>query len=138
MTSLGNKISGTQSRKPRGKNAIEHAHEGIALDDEVIINFKICEMYSVNLDEARDIHINYHEDRLFVKLVDRAVKIGMTEHDLIDQLNNLSLQGCADDIGKGRLLERAAIDALYKKLCIWQTSTELKDNKQDRYMRFYG
>jgi hypothetical protein len=50
------------------------------------------------LDEASEICVNYHWDRIFLKFFDGAVKNRMTEY--------------ADDISKGRLLERAAISKI--------------------------
>lgn len=138
MENSSEKIPTMSSSKIRGKDAIDNVHSGISHDDEEIINFKISEIYSVSLEEANEIHVNYHSNRLALVLMDRAKKSGISEHDLLEQLVNLNLQEYAYNVSKGRLLERAAIDLLYKKLNLLQQIKGFEEDKHDRYINFYG
>ena len=59
----------------------------LSQSDENIINFKISEIYSVPLEEADEIHINYHLDRICVALKSMAEKRDLPEYELVNRLN---------------------------------------------------
>ena len=105
-----------QSHKLRGKDAIYDIHRELSQNDENIINFKISEIYSVPLEEADEIHVNYHLDRISVALKKMAEKHDLLEYDLANRLNILDFQHYANEVSKGFLLERAAIDFLFRKI----------------------
>ena len=77
---------------------------------------KISEIYSVPLEEADEIHINYHLDRICVALKSMAEKRDLPEYELVNRLNILDVQHYANEVSKGLLLERAAIDFLFRKI----------------------
>ena len=51
--------------KLRGKSAINILHKSILKEDEKRVNVKISNIYGVELDEAKEIHTNYHLQRIF-------------------------------------------------------------------------
>ena len=56
--------------KPRGRTAISIQHQNIsAAQEEKRLNNKISEMYGVDSEEAVDIHVNYHIDRISASLL---------------------------------------------------------------------
>jgi hypothetical protein len=125
--------------KLRGKSAINILHKSILKEDEKRVNVKISNIYGVDLDEAKEIHINYHLQRIFSFLLERAKKQGMTEYMFLDKVRDLDVQEFAYQVSTGELLEMAAIDLLYKQLC------EIQDNiisnnviREDRYINFYS
>jgi hypothetical protein len=105
-----------QANKLRGKDAIYDFHRNLSQSDEKIINFKISEIYSVPLEEADEIHVNYHLDRIGIALRERAEKYDLTEYDLANRLDTIDVQHFAREVTKGLLLERAAIDFLLRKI----------------------
>jgi hypothetical protein len=125
--------------KLRGKSAIDISHKSILKDDEKRINVKISNIYGVDLDEAKEIHINYHLQRIFSLLLERAKKQGMTESLFVDKVRDLDVQGFAYQVSMGELIEMAAIDLLYKQLCEIQNNM-ISNNviKEDRYINFYS
>jgi hypothetical protein len=116
-----------QANKLRGKDAIYEIHRELSQSDENIINFKISEIYSVPLEEADEIHVNYHLDRISVALKKMAEKRDLLEYDLVNRLNTLDFQHYAYEVSKGLLLERAAIDFLFGKIV-----------PTDKNLSFYG
>jgi hypothetical protein len=70
----------------------------------------------VPFEEAEEIHINYHLDRIISALKDRAQKFALGEHELVSRLHPTEIQQCANEVSKGLLLERAAIDSLFNKV----------------------
>ena len=106
----------SQANKLRGKDAIYDVHRNISQGDENTINFKISEIYSVPIEEADDIHVNYHLDRIGIALQERVGKYDLNEYDLVNQLDPVDIQGYAREVSKGLLLERAAIDFLVRKV----------------------
>jgi hypothetical protein len=106
----------SQSNKLRGKDAIYDVHQNLSQGDENIINFKISEMYSVPLEEADEIHVNYHLDRIGIALRERLGNYDLTEYDLVNRLGAVDIQDFAREVSKGLLLERAAIDFLVRKI----------------------
>ena len=125
-----------ESFKLRGRTAISIQHKNISMaQEEKRLNDDISEMYDVDSDEAIDIHVNYHLDRITAFLLRRARKNGMLESVFFDRLNSLNAVGYAYSIAQGELLEMAAVDILYKQLC------NIHNNQQpidDRYISFYG
>jgi hypothetical protein len=105
-----------QAHKLRGKDAIYDIHRELSQSDENIINFKISEIYSVPLEEADEIHINYHLDRIGVALKRMAEKRDLPEYELVNRLNIFDVQHYANEVSKGLILERAAIDFLFRKI----------------------
>jgi hypothetical protein len=125
-----------RSSKLRGRTAISIQHQNIsAAQEEKRLNNKISEMYGVDSDEAVDIHVNYHLDRISAFLLRRARKNGMLESMFFKRLNSLNAIGYAYSVAQGELLEMAAADILYKQLCNLHNNDEPSD---DRYVRFYG
>jgi hypothetical protein len=128
-----------ESSKLRGKSAINILHKSILKEDEKRVNVKISNIYGVDLDEAKEIHANYHLQRIFSLLLERAKKQGMTESLFVDKVRDLDVQEFACQVSMGELIEMAAIDLLYKQLC------EIQDNmisnnviREDRYINFYS
>ena len=125
--------------KFRGKSAINILHKSILKEDEKRVNGKISNIYGVELDEAKEIHTNYHLQRIFSLLLERAKKQGMTESLFVDKVRDLDVQEFAYQVSMGELIEMAAIDLLYKQLC------EIQNNmisnsviREDRYINFYS
>ena len=128
---LNNELS-----KLRGRTAISIQHQNIsAAQEEKRLNNKISEMYGVDSDEAIDIHVNYHLDRISAFLLRRARKNGMLESMFFKRLKSLNAIGYAYNVAQGELLEMAAVDILYKRLCNLHNNDEPTD---DRYGSFYG
>ena len=125
-----------ESSKLRGRTAISIQHQNIsAAQEEKRLNNKISEMYGVDSDEAIDIHVNYHLDRISAFLLRRARKNGMLESMFFKRLKSLNAIGYAYNVAQGELLEMAAVDILYKQLCNLHNNDEATD---DRYVSFYG
>ena len=89
-------------------------------------------MYGVEADEAKDIHTNYHSNRLYSLLRDRARKHGMIESTFLERLKSLNVYHYAQLVSQGRLMEMAAVDVLYKGLYVSEY------DQDDRYISFYG
>lgn len=109
--------SSGRARELRGKNAIYNIHRELSHSDENTINFKVSEIYSVPIEEAEEIHVNYHLDRIASALKDRAQRCSLGEYDLISRLDPSELHHCANEVSKGLLLERAAVDFLFNRVC---------------------
>ncbi len=116
----------------RGRTALDLEHENISGEDERRMDMRICIMYGVEADEAKDIHTNYHSNRLYMLLRDRARKHGMTESTFSERLKSLNVYLYAQLVSQGRLMEMAAVDVLYKGLYISEC------DQDDRYISFYG
>jgi hypothetical protein len=125
--------------KLRGKSAINILHKSILKEDEKRVNVKISNIYGVDLDEAKEIHTNYHLQRIFSLLLERAKKQGMTESLFVDKVRDLDVQEFAYQVSMGELIEMAAIDLLYKQLCEIQNNI-ISNNviREDRYINFYS
>ena len=119
--------SSGRARELRGKNAIYNIHRELSHSDENTINFKVSEIYSVPIEEAEEIHVNYHLDRIASALKDRALRCSLGEYDLISRLDPSEIQHCANEVSKGLLLERAAVDSLFNRVC-----------PTEKNMNFYG
>ena len=106
-----------ESLKLRGRMAISIQHQNIsAAQEEKRLNNKISEMYGVDSDEAIDIHVNYHLDRISAFLLMRARKNGMIESMFFKRLSNLNTIGYAYSVAQGELLEMAAVEILVQTL----------------------
>ncbi|HET7390529.1 MAG TPA: hypothetical protein VFJ51_06875 [Nitrososphaeraceae archaeon] len=128
-----------ESSRLRGKSAIDISHKSILKEDEKRINIKISNLYGVDLDEAKEIHINYHSQRIFSLLLERAKNQGMTEYMFLDNVRDLDVQEFAHQVSTGELIEMAAIDLLYKQLCMIQNNRISSNGiREDRYMSFYS
>ncbi|MGB8936635.1 MAG: hypothetical protein WCC17_16200 [Candidatus Nitrosopolaris sp.] len=117
----------------RGRIALDLEHENISKEDERRIDTRICILYGVEAEEAKEIHTNYHSHRLYLLLRDRARKHGMTESTFLERLKSLNIYHFAYIVSQGQLMEMAAVDVLYKGLY----NSEYKD-PDDRYISFYG
>ena len=93
--------------KLRGKSAINILHKSILKEDEKRVNVKISNIYGVDLDEAKEIHTNYHLQRIFSLLLERAKKQGMTESLFVDKVRDLDVQEFAYQVSMGELIEMA-------------------------------
>lgn len=113
---MSDKFHVAQADKLRGKDAIYDIHRELSQSDENIINFKISQIYSVTLEEADEIHINYHLDRIGVALKSMVEKRDLPQYELVNRLNIFDVQHYANEVSKGLLLERAAIDFLFRKI----------------------
>ena len=120
----------------RGRIALDLEHKNILEEDERRIDTKICVLYGVEAEEAKEIHANYHSDRLYFLLRDRARKHGMTEPTFLEKLESLNFYSYAYNVSRGQLMEMAAVDILYKGLC--NSENNGPNNFYDRYISFYG
>ncbi len=120
----------------RGRIALDLEHKNILEEDERRIDTKICVLYGVEAEEAKEIHANYHSDRLYFLLRDRARKQGMTEPTFLEKLESLNFYSYAYNVSRGQLMEMAAVDILYKGLC--NSENNGPNNFDDRYISFYG
>jgi hypothetical protein len=123
--------------KLRGKTALETWHRSISKDDEKRINIKISDIYKVDLEEAKEIHTNYHSNRIMSLLLDWAKKHGMTESIFAAKQRDWDVQEFAYQVSMGELIEIAAVELLYKQLCD-TTKTNSSQTTEDRYINFYS
>lgn len=124
---MNDRIHVGRAQKLRGKNAIYDIHRELSHSDENTINFKISEIYSVSLEEADEIHVNYHLDRIILAVKEQAEKSDLTEDDVADRLDHIDIQQYANEVSKGFLLERAAIDSLFNQIF-----------PSEKHLNFYG
>ena len=123
----------SDAKKPRGRSAIQAAHGGVTSEDEARLDLMISDLYGVDGDEAAEIHLNYHLDRLLAALVRRCAEKGIRSDTMADRIRYLNVSGSADQVAKGKLSEAAAIDALFRSL-----SAMVNQGRDDRYINFYG
>jgi hypothetical protein len=123
----------TDAKKPRGRSAIQAAHGGVTSEDEARLDLMISDLYGVDGDEAAEIHLNYHLDRLVAALVRRCSEKGIRTDTIANRIRYLNVSGSADQVARGKLSEAAAIDALFRSLSSMENQA-----KDDRYMNFYG
>lgn len=136
MQSPDNNSRDSEPARLRGKTAIDNEHKAILKEDERRINMKISAIYGVDQEEAGEIHVNYHIERIFSLLFSRAKKHGMIESMIIHRIKELNIVGLAYMVSQGELAEMAAADILYKELCY--TEYDDRSIKDDRYISFYG
>jgi hypothetical protein len=123
----------SNAKKLRGRSAIQAAHGGVTSEDEARLDLMISDLYGVDSDEAAEIHLNYHVDRMLVALARRCAEKGIRGNAILDRFRYLDVSGAAYQVAKGRLSEAAAIDALFRSL----RAMEHQD-RDDRYISFYG
>lgn len=124
------------TKRSRGRTAINIQHQNIStVQEEKRLNSKISEMYGVASDEAIDIHVNYHLDRIAAFLLKRAKENGMLKSMFYERFRDLNAIGYAYSIAQGELIEMAAVDILYNRLCNLHDSNHMMN---DRYFNFYG
>jgi hypothetical protein len=123
----------SDSRKPRGRSAIQAAHLGVTSEDEARLDLIISDLYGVDNDEAAEIHLNYHVDRMLAALARRCAERGIRIDTIAEWLRYLDVSGAANQVAKGRLSEAAAIDTLFRSL----RAIENQD-RDDRYINFYA
>ena len=121
------------SRKLRGKPAIQAAHVGVTGEDEARVDLTISSLYGVDSDEAADIHASYHVGRIFASLEQRARENGMKAQTLIERLQYLDVSGSAREVARGKVTEAAAVDSLFRGLSMIENP-----QRDDRYINFYG
>ncbi|MDQ3851672.1 MAG: hypothetical protein M3251_03895 [Thermoproteota archaeon] len=122
----------SDAKKSRGRSAIQAAHRGVASEDEARLDLVISDLYEVDSDEAVEIHINFHADRLLAALARRCAERGIRSDTIANRLGYVEVSGAANQVAKGRLSEAAAIDALFRSLL----ATE-NQQRDDRYISFY-
>ena len=83
-----NNDSNVESLKLRGRRAVDLEHRNKVKEDEIRINIKISDIYSVDLEEEKDIHINYNLDRILFFLITIAKKNIMTYSMFVDREKN--------------------------------------------------
>ena len=135
--SNNNKHTNADRLEPRGRIALDIWHKIISKDDEKRINVKISNTYKVDLEEARDIHINYHSNRIISLLLNWAKKNGMTESTFVANLRDLDVQEFAYQASMGEVIEIAAVELLYKQLCD-NSKVNSSQTREDRYINFYS
>lgn len=118
----------------RGKSAIDALHDGITGEDEIRVDSAISEIYGVDVDEAMEIHTNYHLDRVFASLVRRAQEAGMKRGAIPMKVANLDFFWPSSQVARGKLAEAAAVDSLFRQLALGES----KSRPDDRYIQFYG
>ena len=123
----------SDARKPRGRSAIQAAHVGVTSEDEARLDLIISDLYGVDNDEAAEIHLNYHVDRMLAALARRCAERGIRIDTIAEWLRHLDVSGAANQVAKGRLSEAAAIDTLFRSL----RAIENQD-RDDRYINFYA
>lgn len=122
------------TEKPRGKAQLDAAHMGIAKEDEAKLNTVISQTYGVESEEALDIHVNYHAERLLASLEKRAKENGMAGRAFEEKAQQLDVATVAYQVATGQLVEAAAVDVLFRNLY----SIESQGGDNDRYINFYG
>ncbi|MFL6490652.1 MAG: hypothetical protein ACJ70O_01600 [Nitrososphaera sp.] len=123
----------SDAKKPRGRSAIQAAHGGVTREDEARLDLMISDLYGVDSDEAAEIHLNYHVDRILAALARRCSENGIAGGMIAGRIRYLDVSGAAYQVAKGKLSEAAAIDALFRALRVTQGQ-----DKDDRYINFYG
>ena len=121
-------------RKLRGKYAIDAVHEGISGEDEMRLETAISTLYGVDNEEAVEIHVNYHIDRVFASLVQRAEENGMRKATVAKKLTGLDFTRIGSQVAKGKLAEAAAVELLFRQIA----SIETRGESDDRYFQFYS
>jgi hypothetical protein len=123
----------SNAKKLRGRTAIRAAHGSITNEDEARLDLIISDLYGVDNDEAAEIHLNYHIDKMLAALAVRCKQRGITSESIADRLRYLDVSAVARQVVKGKLSEAAAIDSLFRSL----QATQNQDS-DDRYTNFYG
>jgi hypothetical protein len=126
-------MQNTDEKKLRGRSAIQAAHGSMVGEDEARLDTIISDIYGVDRNEAAEIHLNYHIDRIVTALLQRVTQKGSRGDLLQKRLESIDVYGAAYQVAKGKLAEVAAVDALLRALEAIE-----KPNGYDRYVHFYG
>ena len=118
----------------RGRAALRAVHNTDFYCDEKKLNFAISSIYKVGLEEAAEIHANYHMERIANALTQRAREHGMSIQRISELLPKLDIANLAFQVAYGSLVEPAAVDLLFKTLYY----IESQGKHDDRYVQFYG
>lgn len=94
----------------------------------------ISSIYNVARNEASEIHINYHLDRILSLLLELVTANGIRQNDLAERLRNLDFLGIASQVARGKLSENAAADTLFRLISL----AEAPGEPDDRYIGFYA
>src|SRR3954451_22784112 len=86
-----NNFSETETLRLRGKTAISSAHKNISIEDERRITYSIADIYKVTVEEASDIHVNNHHDRIRNMLRKRAKKQRMIDTVFVESEHSLDI-----------------------------------------------
>ena len=113
----------------KGKSAIDILHDNIVKEKEKALNLKISDIYSVDYEEASEIHINYHLLRIY-SLIEKSDTLSRMRA-FID--SNLDIRSLAAQVAFGQITENTCMDILIG-IMKNQKETKLKD----RYISFYG
>jgi hypothetical protein len=135
--SNNSKHANSDRSEPRGRIALDIWHRNLSKDDEKRINIKISNTYKVDLEEAQDIHINYHSNRIISLLLNWAKKHGMTESTFTANLRDLDVHELAYQASVGEVIEIAAVELLYKQLYD-NSKINSSQTMEDRYINFYS
>ncbi|AFU58591.1 hypothetical protein Ngar_c16580 [Candidatus Nitrososphaera gargensis Ga9.2] len=121
------------SKRLRGRSAIEAAHASVTGEDEARLDATISKLYGVKSDEAAEIHINYHIDKILESLARRAGDNGMKRQALAERVQHLDVSGAASQVAKGKLTEAAAVDALFRSLSTIERGGKTIDDRFSIY-----
>lgn len=113
----------------KGKSAIDILHNNIVKEKEKALNLKISDIYSVDYDEASEIHINYHLLRIF-SMIEKSDTLSRMK-TFIE--SNLDIRSLAAQVAFGHITENTCMDIL---IGIMKNQKETK--VKDRYINFYG
>ena len=73
---------------------------------------------------------------VLASLEKRARENGMKRETLVERAQYLDIMGTAREVAKGKLLETAAVDVLFRSLSTMENRSD--PSGQDRYINFYG
>ncbi len=113
----------------KGKNAIDTLHKNISKENEKTINLKISDLYGVDLDEAMEIHINYHINRI-KKIVKNSEILENMDYTLE---NHFDFSILSLKIINGDITENGCLD-----IFINAVKNHTQYQKKDRYISFYN
>lgn len=113
----------------KGKSAIDILHDNIVKEKEKALNLKISDIYSVDYEEASEIHTNYHLLRIN-SLIEKSDTLSRMKAFIE---SNLDIRGLAAQVAFGQITENTCMDML---IGIMKNQKETK--VKDRYINFYG
>jgi hypothetical protein len=113
----------------KGKGAIDILHDNIVKEKEKALNLKISDMYSVDYEEASEIHINYHLLRIY-SMIEKSDTLSRMKAFIE---SNLDVRSLAAQVAFGQITENTCMDIL---IGIMKNQKETK--VKDRYINLYG
>lgn len=113
----------------KGKSAIDILHYNIVKEKEKALNLKISDIYSVDYEEASEIHLNYHLLRIY-SLIEKSDTLSRMKAFIE---SNLDIRSLAAQVAFGQITENTCMDIL---IGIMKNQKETK--VKDRYINFYG